>query len=208
MGTTASVDHVCTLLFTSANFPSTVATFSPSLLCLLQFYPSLILCIWNILSHPPLQFSAVSISIILLFFCCCGYSYISFCESSLLNSLALSVAFPLYLCRLSLPSVCIFLVLVLAHNAPHSLRPPSHTRVEHKQAAAWIKHLIVRSLSPFGVSGWALVLRYGALATHSAPRCGCVCYTLLDTASHPASSLITSGFLYVLSWNEWMETES
>lgn len=40
--------------------------------------------------------------------------------------------FFLYLCSLPLLCVCIILSLALAHSHP----PPSHTRVEHKQAAA------------------------------------------------------------------------
>lgn len=91
----------------------------------------------HILSHPLslcyrfIAAFSVYIYNFVVFSCCCGYSYIAFCHFSLLNSLALSHSF-LYLCSLPLLCVCIILSLALAHSHP----PPSHTRVEHKQAAA------------------------------------------------------------------------
>lgn len=115
-----------------------VPAFSLFQFLLLEFYPSLILCISNIFflipSHCYQFIAAFSVYFynFVVFCCCCGYSYIAFCHFSLLNSLALSHSFFLYLCSLPLLCVCIILSLALAHSHP----PPSHTRVEHKQAAA------------------------------------------------------------------------
>lgn len=98
------------------------------------------------------------------------------------------------LCLRSLPLLCG--CSILSQRA----RPPlSHIGVEHKQAAAWIKHLTQNPLRRSGVLGWAMVLRHGALVTHGHTFFLCVCETERERVW--AVRVITSVFLYVLlSW--------
>lgn len=51
-----------------------------------------------------------------------------------------SLSLPLCLCSLPALCLCVISSLAVVHNAPRS-HLPSHVRVEHKQAAVWIKHL-------------------------------------------------------------------
>lgn len=93
------------------------------------------------------------------------------------------------LCLRSLPLLCGCSIL-----SQRARPPPSHIGVEHKQAAAWIKHLTQNPLRRSGVLGWAMVLRHGALVTHGHTFFSvCVCVRQRERVSsegyHICSSL-------------------
>lgn len=121
------------------------------LFLLLPFYPSYILWILK-----PSSFILLLLHSVTVYFCILLFSPASLSFSS--PSLNLSC---FVLCLRSLPLLCGCSIL-----SQRVRPPPSHIGVEHKQAAAWIKHLTQNPLRRSGVLGWAMVLRHGALVTH------------------------------------------